>query len=89
MAGDEEAEAIARAEAAGGAGRPGRAGERGKLAVRHDLARRNRAKLFRAPREERCVVLEVDGHSLERVAIAFEVAAQPRDHFRDEAAPVW
>ena len=37
--------------------------------------------------EERRVVLEIDRHSVERVAVAVEVAAEPRDHFRDKTVP--
>ena len=45
---------------------PGRAGERGELAVRHDLAARDRAQRLRAAREERRLVLEVERDVLER-----------------------
>src|SRR5438045_2949174 len=82
----ERAEPVARAEAAGRARGARRADERGELAVRDDLARRDGAQCGRAPLEERCLVLEIDGDALERAGLAGEVRAEPLHDFRDEGA---
>src|SRR4051794_22837669 len=79
MAGNEEAEPVAGAEGAGGPRGTRGARERRQLAVRHDLAPRDRPQLARAPLEERRLVLEVELDVVERVDAAREVPAQPRD----------
>ena len=86
VAGDEEAEVAASAEAAGRASGARRAGERRELAVGDDLPARDRAQRLGTAREKRRLVVEIDGHVLERHALAREVRLQQPHDFRHEAS---
>src|ERR1051325_7411410 len=62
VARDEDAEAVLRTERPCGAGGSGTAGERGELAVRDDVAARNRAQRTRELALERRQVVEIEIH---------------------------
>src|SRR5262249_29480840 len=73
MAGNEKAEAVSRAEAAGRAGGPRRPRERGELAVGDGLPAGDGPERGRTAVEERSLVVEVDRHVLQRHELTGEI----------------
>src|SRR5947209_2259835 len=82
MTRDEQAEAVARAEASRRTRCAGRSRERGQLPIGDHLATRNRSKCLRATGEERAFVLEVDGNIVERDVLAGEIRLDPLDELQ-------
>ena len=79
MARDEDAEAVLRAERAGGACGAGASGERRELAVRDDVAARDVAERARERLSVRRQVFEVELDVGEVFGRAGEVGAEPGD----------
>src|SRR5207237_618045 len=82
MTRDEQAEAVARAEASRRTRRAGRSSERGELPIGDDLAARNRSERLCAAGEERTFVLEVDGNLVEPDVLAGEIRLDPLDELQ-------
>jgi hypothetical protein len=84
VTGDEEAEPVSGAEAAGGAGCPRCAGERSELPIGDGFATWYRPKCRSAVIEESGLIVEVDGDVLERSRLAGEIRLQQLHDFLDE-----
>jgi hypothetical protein len=86
MAGYEDREVAAGAEAPGRARGTGCPGERREFAVGDDLTARNRPEGTCAAAEEVRLVVQVDRHIFERDLLAREVRLQHAYDFREEVS---